>query len=193
MWIPRDVVFDSEHRQMGSSDPQRMDYRSIVYRRLIALQYVMNDQGSVVDNSGNVIVAADDTSGTGQTPGDLAALGYSPDQIAGLAGSTSGNVFASGSPTGTAPNSTPAVGGPGVTSGSSSWLSGLGSLFGSIGTTATNLARASSSTAINPATGVRYGINPATGLPYPAASQQAQSSILLLVAGVVILWMIFKG
>lgn len=186
--VIRDAVFDSEHRQMGSSDPQRMDYRSIVQRRLIALQYTMSD-GDVLDSSGSIIVAADDTTGTGQTPAELAALGYTPDQIAGLAGSTSTNVFASGSPTGAAPvtgASTP------ISSGSSSWLSGLASAFGSAATTATNIARATSSTAINPATGVKYGINPATGLPYPAVTAQTQSTLLVFAAFAVVGWLLFR-
>ena len=185
----RDAVSGNENRRMGSSDPQRMDFRAIVQRRLIALNYVMDDSGNVVDNTGATIVAADDTSGTGQTPAELASLGYTPDQIAGLAGSTSSNVYASGSVIGAAPltgASTP------TSNGSFSWISGLAGLFGSVATGTTNLLRATNNPAINPATGVRYGINPATGLPYPAVTAQTQSSLLILAVVAVVFWLLFR-
>lgn len=187
MWNPRETVFGERRQfnQFGASD----DWRSIVQRRLVALQYMLNDQGDVVDTSGNVIVAADDTSGTGQTPAELAALGYSPDDIANVAGSLQSNVFASGSPTG----SVPTGGAPTNSSSSSGWLSGVTAIFGTAAQTATNISRGLSNPSINPATGLRYGVNPATGLPYPAATSQAQSSLLVLVVIVVIVWFVFKG
>lgn len=183
--IPRDAVFDSERRQIGSADPQRMDFRSIIERRLICLQYLMNDQGAVVDTSGNVIVDAGDSSGTGQTPAELAANGYTPDQIAQLAGSMAPNV--SGALGGAA------IGGSGTPSGTgtTSWISGLAGLFGTVGSTVTNIQRAQNNPNINPQTGVRYGVNPATGLPYTAATGQV--SILLIVVVVVVLWVVFGG
>lgn len=187
MWTPRETCHGERRQfnQFGASD----DWRSLVQRRLVALQYVMNDQGDVVDTSGNVVVAADDTSGTGQTPAELAALGYSPDDIASVAGSTQSNVFASGSPTGTAPlggASTP------VSTSSSSWLSGLSSLFGSVATTATNIARGANNPLINPATGVKYGINPATGLPYPAVTAQSTGTLVILAVVAVVFWLLFR-
>ena len=187
MWIPRPAVCN-ERRMMndfGACD----DWRSLVERRLVALQYTLNDQGAVVDSSGNVIVAADDDTGTGQTPSELAALGYTPDQIAGLTGSVAPNV--SGAPGATAIASGGTAGG----ASSSSWVSGIGSLFGSL----TNFTRSLTNPNINPATGLPYGvnpitgqkiaINPVTGLPYT----QSQSSIgTLLVIGVV-LWLVFSA
>lgn len=180
----RDAVSGNENRRMGSSDPQRMDFRAIVQRRLIALNYVANDQGDIVDASGNVIVAADDNT-SGGTPAELLSLGYTPDQIAIASGSVQSNVYATGSSTGAAPAAPSASG---AAASPTSLLSGLGSLFSSIGTTATNLTRAASSTTINPATGVKYGINPATGLPYPAVTAQNTSSLLIVGAVILAAW-----
>ena len=76
------------------------------------------------------------------------------------------------------------VGATAPTSNNTSWLSGLGGLFGSIGTTLTNVTRANTNPRINPATGLAYGINPATGLP----STGTQNSLLLIVLVVVVAW-----
>jgi hypothetical protein len=87
------------------------------------------------------------------------------------------------SPAGASPSS--------PTSSNNSWISGLGSLFGSIGTTLTNVTRATKSPTINPATGVPYGINPATG--QPVVSTAGQTSLLLIVLVAVIAWAVIGG
>lgn len=148
--------------------------------------YSLNDQGAIVDESGNTIVDAGDDSGTGQTPAALVALGYSPADVAVMAGSISPNE------SGTAAATTLSSGGTVTSTGNSSWLSGLSQVFGSIGTTITNVTRAAQNNTINPATGVKYGVNPATGLPY-TTSQQGQVSLLLIVVVLVIAWAIFKA
>lgn len=158
------------------------DWRAQVQRRLALLQYVLNDQGSVVDSSGNTIVDAGDTSGSGQTPAELTALGYTPDQIAYLAGSQTSLT----APPGSSP--TVSAGTTAGSSGNSSWLSGLGSLFGTVSTTITNTTRALTNPNVNPATGLKYGINPATGL----ASAQTQVSVLWLVFLAVVAWFLFR-
>jgi hypothetical protein len=183
---PRAAVF-GERRQFNQFGAQD-DWRSIVQRRLVALQYTMNDQGAVVDSSGNIIVDAGDDTGTG-TPAQLAALGYTPDQIAIAAGSVSGNVSGAAgasaiSSGGTSPSAS--------ANSNTSWISGLSGLFGSIGTTLTNVTRATKSTTINPATGLAYGINPQTGKPY-TTSQQGQVSLLLIVVVLVIAWAVFRA
>jgi hypothetical protein len=86
----------------------------------------------------------------------------------------------------------PTMGAP--SSGSStSWLSGLGSLFGAIGTTFTNVTRATAPTGktINPQTGLPYGINPQTGQPY-AISSSSQNTFLLIAVVFVVGWVVFK-
>lgn len=180
--IPRSAVFPErrESNRFGAQD----DFHSIVQRRLVALQYLANDQGAIVDSSGNIIVDAGDTAGTGQTPSQLMAIGYTPDQVAVLAGSVAGNTSgASGAL---------AISGGSTAPGSSnaSWISGIGSAFASIGTTLTNVTRAAKSPTINPATGLPYGINPQTGQPFPVA---AQNSLLLIVVLAVLVWAVFKG
>lgn len=180
--IPRDAVF-SEPRQIsnfGAPD----DFRSIVNRRLVALDYMMNDQGAVVDSSGNIIVDAGDDTGTG-TPAELAALGYTPDQIAIAAGSVAPNV------SGSAGAATVSSGGTATGSASTSWISGLSGLFGSIGTTLTNVTRAATNSKINPATGVAYGIDPKTGKPIVSGS--TQTSLLLIVLVLVVAWALLSG
>jgi hypothetical protein len=186
--IPRDTVFSETRRSDVFGAPD--DFHSIVNRRLVALGYLMNDQGDVVDESGNVIVAADDDTGTG-TPAQLAALGYTPQQIAIASGSVSGNV------SGAAPAAT--LSSPVSTStptgtGSTSWLSGLSSLFGTVGNTVSSVVKATSTPAINPATGKPYAttyINPATGLPYTTAAATGSVSALVIVVAGVVLWLVF--
>lgn len=134
------------------------DFRSIVQRRLVALAYMMNDQGAVVDDSGNIIVDASDTSGSGQTPAELLALGYTPEQIASIAGSY-GGPLTGGGPSGLP---TPAPGGGGATTGGSSgfgtsFLTGLLNLGGQIA----GIVR-----------GPQPVVNPRTGQPY--TQQQLQ-------------------
>lgn len=148
--------------------------------------YSLNDQGAIVDESGNTIVDAGDDSGTGQTPAALVALGYSPADVATMAGSISPNE------SGTAAATTLSSGGTVTSTGNSGWLSGLSSLFGSVGTTLTNVTRAATNSSINPQTGVKYGTNPATGLPY-TTSQTGQVSILVIVVVLVVGWLLLKA
>jgi len=108
--IERPAVFDVERRQMGGGDPQRMDFRSIVRRRLFALGYSLSD-GAIVDDAGTVIVDAGDTSNSGQTPAELVAAGYSAADVAQLAGSIAPNVSGA---SGAASLSKPAPGGAGA-------------------------------------------------------------------------------
>lgn len=152
-----------------------------------ATSYSLNDQGAIVDESGNTIVDAEDDSGTGQTPATLVALGYSPASVAAMAGSISPNESGS-TPAATALSS----GGTVTSNGNSSWLSGLSQVFGSVGTTITNVTRAATNSSINPQTGVKYGTNPATGLPY-TTSQTGQVSILVIVVVLVVGWLLLKA
>lgn len=180
--IIRAAVFPErrEFNRFGAQD----DFHSIVQRRLVALQYMANDQGAIVDESGNIIVDAGDDAGTGQTPSQLMAIGYSPDQVAQLAGSVSGNS------SGAAGAKAISIGSTAPGSSNASWISGIGSLFGSVATTITNVNRATKSPTINPATGLPYGINPQTGQPFSVASQ---NSFLILVVVAVVIWAIVKG
>ena len=180
--IERPAVFDVERRQMGGGDPQRMDFRSIVRRRLFALGYSLSD-GAIVDDAGTVIVDAGDTSNSGQTPAELVAAGYSAADVAQLAGSIAPNVSGA---SGAASLSKPAPGG----AGSASFLSGLTGLFSTIATTATNVSRASANSSINPATGVAYGIDPKTGKAYTTAG--SSSTLLVLALFAVLAWWMFR-
>jgi hypothetical protein len=75
------------------------------------------------------------------------------------------------------------------TANNTSWVSGLGAVFGSIGTTLTAVTKAQQKPLINPATGLPYpGVNPLTGNP----TNTSQNSLLLIVLVVVVAWVFLK-
>lgn len=119
--------------------------------------------------------------GTGQTVGDLQGQGYSDNEIFDFFTSpvsSYGDASQMGPalPAGTSISSATASGS------NSSWLSGLTSTIGAIGTSFVNITRAVSSpkagsVLYDPKTGLPYGIDPKTG--QPVASAQASSLFTL--------------
>jgi hypothetical protein len=131
--------------------------------------------------------------GTGQTVGELQALGYDDSDIQSLF--SSGDIPTSGlSDTAYGPTAAP----DGGNGGNTNWLSGLGDFLGSAGTTITNITRALSSpkpgtTLYNPATGLPYGIDPRTGLPTrPAQTSQFLNVAVWILIAVAVVWTLKK-
>jgi hypothetical protein len=140
------------------------DYcHQLVLRRLCALDYATDDL------SGNPSGYIADDAGTAAAFGDTSGM------------------YANTPPLPTPAGAAPTPSG----SGNSSWISGIAGLFGAIGTTYTNVTKATARPYINPQTGLPYPVNPKTGLPY--ASSTSQSSIMLIVVVAVVLWLVFKG
>lgn len=137
-------------------------------------------------DSSNQDVYLDSTGSYVDENGQSISVSGAIDTSSGSSGIAAAQAISSG---GTSPSSSGAT--SPSSNASSSWISGLGSLFGSIGTTLTNVTRATKSPTINPATGLPYGINPQTGLAYPSTG--TQSSLVLIILAIVIAWAVFKG
>jgi hypothetical protein len=129
--------------------------------------------------------------GTGQSVGELQALGYDETEIQSLF--SSGDIPTSGlSETAYGPVASSDGGG------NSNWLSGLTDFFSSAGTAITNVTRALSppkagTTLFNPQTGLPYGIDPRTGLPTrPAQTSQLLNVVTWVVIAIAVIWTLKK-
>jgi hypothetical protein len=147
------------------------DYRSIVFRRLVALDYSDADMQAMLGSSSS-------SSPPATTPFMVDSFDAPTNAVpTGIGAAASVGYGQASIP---APVSAPPAS-------STSWLSGLGALT----TAATSIMKVVNppTVPINPATGRPYTINPATGLPVTSSSNMT----LLLVLGGAVIWFMSRS
>jgi hypothetical protein len=181
----RPAVFDSENRQMnrfGASD----DWRSIVQRRLCALQYTLDSSGNILAADGSVYVSATDAQSGGltvsggeivayATPGNTPTTGtLGPQPGVGGVATVQQNeaVLASGG------SGLQAAGSGGVQTGSGTGIAGIISSIGNAVSSGLAISKAPSGTAIKTGTTTVGG----TGISGLVSSPVVLIGIVLLVA-----------